>query len=86
VHYCQFSLLIDVPNGACRFASIARAAFTSFGSLTLRCLPSFLSAGRVEVGASFVTGFTTAAAAAGFVCLRGFVFFAPDRNVFEIFD
>ena len=40
----------------------------------------------MEVGASFVTGFPTAAAAAGFVCLRGFVFFALDRNVSEIFD
>jgi hypothetical protein len=44
-------------------------------------------AGSVEEtsAAGFVVGFT-AAAVAGLVCLRGFVAFAPDRKVSEIFD
>lgn len=38
------------------------------------------------MGAGFVTGFTAAATGDGLVCLRGFVFFVPDRKVSEIFD
>lgn len=76
--------LEDLPNGACRSASIAFAADTSFRSFGTRCLLlSGVSGTKEDVVEDWMDlGFVSR----GVVPLTGFVVLTLDRKVSEIFD
>lgn len=80
MHFYQFRAGEDIPNGACLFFSIARAADTSLGSFGFNFVLSISSDFTGSAGVLHI-GLT-----AGLVCLRVLVAFAPARNESEILD